>query len=138
MSDYEQFKIKEYDFWGLFLHVNQYPYLGRCYAWAKREDADYITGIKSGELIELFGDILPAWNKAVYELFQHDRPNLAILGNEVPHLHAHLIPRYNSPREFEGITFTDPNPTGNYSPYPKQKLSLEVLLRIRDSIKGRL
>ena len=56
MLDYSEFKIKEYDFWDLFLHVNQYPYLGRCYAWAKREDADQITGIKSGELVELFGD----------------------------------------------------------------------------------
>ncbi len=138
MPDYDQFKIKEYDFWDLFLHQNQYPYLGRCYAWAKREDADQITVIKSGELVELFGDIIPAWNRAVCQSFQHDWPNLVILGNETPHLHAHLIPRYNTPREFQGITFIDPNPTGNYAPYPKQKLELDILLHIRDSIKEKL
>ena len=136
--DYDQFKIKEYDFWDLFLHVNQYPYLGRCYAWAKREDADKITSIKSGELLELFGDIIPAWNHAVYQLFQHDRPNLAILGNEAPHLHAHLIPRYNAPKEFQGITFTDPNPKGNYAPYQKQKIEGDILLQIRDAIKEKV
>jgi|SRR3989338_508735 len=138
MLDYSEFKIKEYDFWDLFLHVNQYPYLGRCYAWAKREDADQITGIKSGELVELFGDIIPNWNLAVQQLFQHDRPNLAILGNEASHLHAHLIPRYNTPRTFYNITFTDPNPTGNYAPYPKQKIELDTLLYIRDSIKEKI
>ncbi len=136
--DYDQFKIKEYDLWDLFLHVNQYPYLGRCYAWAKREDADKITDINSGELVELFGDIIPAWDRAVYQLFQHDRPNLAILGNEAPHLHAHLIPRYNTPKEFQGITFTDPNPKGNYAPYPKQKIELDILLQIRDAVKGKI
>jgi len=30
--DYEQLKIKTYDFWDLYLHVSQFPYLGRCYA----------------------------------------------------------------------------------------------------------
>ena len=138
MTDYDQFKIKEYNFWDLFLHVNQFPYLGRCYAWAKREEADKITEFKTGELLELFGKVIPDWNKAVYELFQHDRPNLAILGNEAPHLHAHLIPRYNTSREFQRITFTDPNPTGNYAPYPKQKIELDILLQIRDKIKEKL
>jgi len=138
MTDYDQFKIKEYTFWDLFLHVNQFPYLGRCYAWAKREEADKITEFKTGELLELFGKVIPDWNKAVYELFQHDRPNLAILGNEATHLHAHLIPRYNTSREFQRITFTDPNPTGNYAPYPKQKIELDILLQIRDKIKEKL
>lgn len=136
--DYSQFKIKEYDFWDLFLHVNQFPYIGRCYAWARREDADKITNIKSGELVELFGDVIPSWNQAVQQLFQHDRPNLAILGNEAPHLHAHLIPRYNTPRTFYNITFIDPNPTGNYAPYPKQKIELDILLQIRDAVKEKL
>src|SRR3989338_8035672 len=136
--DYDQFKIKEYDNWDLFLHINQFPYLGRCYAWAKREDADKITDINGGELIELFGNIIPAWNKAVHQLFQHDRPNVAILGNEAPHLHAHLVPRYNTPRFYYGITFRDPNPNGNYSPYPKQKIELETLLKIKEEIKQKL
>ncbi|MEK6809884.1 MAG: hypothetical protein AABY40_04365 [Nanoarchaeota archaeon] len=136
--DHNQFKIREYDFWDLFLQINQFPYIGRCYAWAKRENSDKVTDIKSGELLELFGDILPAWNKAVYELFSHDRPNLAILGNTAPRLHAHLIPHYNTPREFYGITFTDPNPTGNYAPYPKQKIELDILFKIKDSIKEKL
>ncbi len=136
--DYDQFKIKEYNNWDLFLHINQFPYLGRCYAWARREDADKITEINSGELVELFETIIPAWDRAVYRLFQHDRPNVAILGNEAPHLHAHLIPRYNAPRFYFGIDFVDPNPKGNYAPYPKRKIELDILLIIKEAIKERL
>jgi diadenosine tetraphosphate (Ap4A) HIT family hydrolase len=136
--DYELFKIKEYDTWDLFLHVNQFPYIGRTYAWAKREDADLITDINLEETAELFGKVIPAWYRAVKKLYNHDRPNLAILGNEVPHLHAHLIPRYNSLRNFHGHNFVDQNPKGNYAPYPKVGISKDVLLKIRDEIKNKL
>jgi len=36
---YSAFKIKTYDYWDLFLHKNQFSYIGRCYAAAIREDA---------------------------------------------------------------------------------------------------
>ncbi|MEK6899971.1 MAG: hypothetical protein AABX05_02495 [Nanoarchaeota archaeon] len=136
--DYDQFKIKEYENWDLFLHINQFPYLGRCYAWAKRQEAASLSDMNAGEVIELFGKIIPDWDKAIMELFQHDKPNLAIYGNEAAHLHAHLIPRYNTPRIYHGITFTDLNPKGNYAPYPKQKIELETLLKIKEEIKKKL
>ena len=136
--DYEQFKIKSYSFWDLFLHVNQFPYLGRCYAWAKRGNADAIVEIEPEETLQLFEKIIPKWSRAVKSLFQQDRDNVALLGNEANHLHAHLIPRYSTPREFAGVTFIDPNPRGNYAPYPKKELPLETLLQIRDSIKEKL
>ena len=63
--DYDQFKIKEYNNWDLFLHINQFPYLGRCYAWARREDADKITEINSGELVELFETIIPTGSGSI-------------------------------------------------------------------------
>jgi len=87
---------------------------------------------------ELFSKVIPEWNKAVAELFKHDWPNMAILGNEAPHLHAHLIPRYHSPRHAYGIEFIDPNPKGNYAPYPKQEIALDVLLRIKEDMKEKL
>ena len=95
--DYNQLKIKSYNFWDLFLHENQYPYIGRCYASAKREDADLVTGMDPHEMWELFQTIIPQWDVAVYELFNRSRPNVAILGNKWEHLHAHLIPRYKTP-----------------------------------------
>ena len=139
MTDkYEQFKIKEYGQWDLFLHINQFPYIGRCYAWAKREDADLVTDMNPEETEELFQTIIPSWNRTVKNLFQSDRPNIAILGNEANHLHAHLIPRYNSVCEHYSIKFEDPNPKGNYAPYPKRKLDQTILFEIRDEIKSKI
>lgn len=138
MGDYDQFRIRSYTHWDLFLDKKQYPYIGRCYAWAKREKADLVTDITMQELHELFGNVIPSWDEAVKAVFKHDRPNVAILGNEEHHLHAHLIPRYNAPRTFDGIEFVDPNPKGNYAPYPKKEIRLDMLLAIKEEIRAKL
>jgi hypothetical protein len=136
--DYEQFKIKTYNFWDLYLHRNQFPYIGRCYASARRSNADLVVDMNIEESKELFSIVIPSWYDAVCSLFGKSRPNIAILGNEWPHLHAHFIPRFLDTKHFYGIDFTDPNPKGNYSPYPKKEISLEVLLKIRKDIEDKL
>ena len=133
--EYEQFKIKRFDLWDLYLHKNQFPYLGRCYASAIREDAELVTDMETIEAEELFSIVIPEWHKAVSRLFGDSRPNVAILGNDWPHLHAHLIPRFTYTKQFYGMDFTDPNPKGNYSPYPKREIYLDVLLTIKEDIK---
>ena len=138
LNDYEQFKIKRYAFWDLYLHKNQFPYIGRCYASAIRDNADLVTDMNLRESEELFSLIVPSWHSAVSELFGKFRPNIAILGNEWPHLHAHLIPRFQDNKHFYGIDFIDPNPKANYSPYPKKEISLEVLLKIKKDIENKI
>ena len=134
-DDYEQFKIKIYNLWDLYLHINQNPYVGRCYAWAKRENANFVTDMTEEETLELFHTIVPEWDSAISSLYLHDRSNVAILGNTAPHLHAHLIPRYRTPRHLYNHVFTDPNPKGNYAPYPKHEFPTTTLLQIKDDIK---
>ncbi len=112
----DQFKIREYQFWDLYLHEQQYPYIGRCYAWALRDDALRPTDMNVPERNELFDTIVPAWESAITKLFRMDWPNIAILGNTTAHLHAHLIPRYNYPVSFRGIAFVDPQPKN--APWP--------------------
>jgi len=136
--DYEQLKIKKFEQWDLYLHKNQFPYIGRCYAWAIRPEADKVSDMNTHEREELFTIVIPSWEKAIKEIYGEIRPNIAILGNETPHLHAHLIPRFQTPRQFHGIEFTDPNPKGNYAPYPKKDIPLEILLRIRDEIRAKI
>jgi len=134
-EDYERFKIKEFDAWDLFLHINQYPYIGRCYASAKRKEADLVTDMTNSERNELFEIIVPKWHKSVKKLFDCDRPNIVCLGNTWNHLHWHLIPRYNEEKEFYGIKFLDSNPNGNYSPYSKQKIEENILMQIKEEIE---
>jgi hypothetical protein len=45
---------------------------------------------------------------------------------------------WGTPRTFHGIEFVDPNPKGNYAPYPKKDIRLDTLLRIRDDIRAKL
>jgi len=133
---YEQFKIMEFKCWDLYLHENQFPYLGRCYASSNREEANLVTDITSLESTELFSIVIPSWHNAIKKLFGRSRPNVAILGNEWNHLHVHLIPRFKEPKRFYDIEFIDPNPKGNYSPYPKKEIPLETLLMIKEDIKS--
>lgn len=138
MGEFDPYKIKEYRQWDLFLHKQQFPYIGRCYAWANREKAAKVTDMTLEEQTELFGIIIPMWDRAIRDLFQHDWSNVAILGNDAPHLHAHLIPRFWTPRSFYGIDFVDPRPKGNYAPYDKKEIALETLMRIKDDIAAKL
>jgi Diadenosine tetraphosphate (Ap4A) hydrolase and other HIT family hydrolases len=64
--------------------------------------------------------------KTIRQLFNPDKINLASLGNVVPHLHWHIIPRYTTDRHF-------PNPIWgcetnlDYKPLPE-------LLRMQDKL----
>jgi diadenosine tetraphosphate (Ap4A) HIT family hydrolase len=138
MDEFAQFKIAAYGYWELFLHKQQFPYVGRCYAAAIRPSAESILDMHPWEAEELIGKVVPAWNKAVKTLFNHDWPNVAILGNDWRHLHAHLIPRYFTPRTAHGIEFVDPRPKGNYAPYDKKEIPLETLLAIKEEIRSKL
>ena len=50
--------------WDLFLHTEQYPYLGRCYVWARRENAEGLLSMTHDERNELFDIIVPIWSRA--------------------------------------------------------------------------
>jgi diadenosine tetraphosphate (Ap4A) HIT family hydrolase len=132
LSPYWWHELKRYDCWVLYLHANQYPYVGRCYAAAIREDADVVTDMTAEESVELFQIIIPEWKRALQEIICVEfRPNVAILGNDWAHLHCHLIPRYEKVVTLREIEFIDPNPSGNYSPYPKKKLPGIILLEMK-------
>jgi diadenosine tetraphosphate (Ap4A) HIT family hydrolase len=68
-------------------------------------------------------------------LFKPDLFNYASLGNDTHHLHVHVIPRYASPREFQGIAFEDKRWGHSYRTNPELKIADEALFRIRDGIK---
>lgn len=135
---FEDFKIRTFEFWDLYLHKNQFPYLGRCYAWAKRPEARKVSDMNPAETKELFEVVLPAWEKALKIVSNPDWTNAACLGNTSPHLHWHFIPRYNSPRQFDGFEFIDPNPKGNYAPYPKKELPTGLLMHIKTELTNNI
>lgn len=132
--NYEKWLIKEYEYWSVYLHKNQY-YLGRVYIWAKRKDAVDFFDMTKEEQEEYF-KIGKELKKTLAGLFKPDLYNYATLANISPHLHTHFIPRYKKSREFEGIMFNDERYGKNYAPYDYDfKISEDVLIKIRNKIK---
>ena len=105
MTDYSKFLIKQYKYWGVYIHENQ-GYLGRCVIWCDREDALQLTDATVDEQTELF-NILKNLQQASSSAFGGEWFNFAFLGNETMHLHGHFIPRYSKEVEFAGLTFKD-------------------------------
>ncbi len=132
--DYERWVIKKYQYWVVYLHAGSPQYLGRVYIWLNRDIID-LMDISRDEWHEL-KIIGQAVKRALYALFQPDHYNWSALGNTTPHCHVHVVPRYRSTREFDGVTFTDKNPEGNYSPYDKGFSVPEATLeKLRNAIK---
>ena len=58
-----------------------------------------MTDLPEGERLRLM-NVVWATEAAVREVLQPDKINLASLGNMVPHLHWHVIPRFADDRHF--------------------------------------
>src|SRR3989344_5033827 len=112
----EEWAIKDYENWQLQLHSGgQYPHIGRCCAWALRDDATDIFSINRDEREELHEIVVPEWGEVRRILFGDFWPNAMVFGNKDRHLHYHLVPRDFSVVVYGGITFEDPDPYGGYS-----------------------
>lgn len=137
MDDFEKLKIADCKYWSVYLHTNQY-YLGRVYVWAKRDDAIDLmeaTHEEIKELIEIGNEI----KRSLGEMFQPDLMNYSSLGNETNHLHVHIIPRYKSPREFDGIEFIDERWGKNPSPYNRDfRVPESTLVKLIDLFNQKL
>jgi len=133
MKDYSKQLIKEYKYWTLGVHSNQ-GYLGRCVLWCKREDANELTDATTTEQTELFM-ILQEARQALAKAFAPDWFNYSFLGNEMPHLHCHIVPRYRQSVRFMNKVFEDVHFGHNYKTDASHITSEEVLYGVRDQIK---
>ncbi|MFZ5392421.1 MAG: HIT family protein [Patescibacteria group bacterium] len=129
-NDFSKFLIKEYKYWGVYIHQNQ-NYLGRCVVWCKREDALDLADATAEEQKELFL-VLGKLRTVTKKLFQADWFNYAFLGNETRHLHGHFIPRYASSRIFMGVNFEDKLWGHNYKIDKEFVISEEVFAGIKN------
>jgi diadenosine tetraphosphate (Ap4A) HIT family hydrolase len=85
--------------------------------------------LSAEERIAFFEDMVRV-GRALEHVYSAQKINYSILGNSVPHLHAHIQPRYHG----------DPYPGGPVSPAPGQAVLLsaaearEYMLRIRGAL----
>ena len=117
-TDFYTLNIKGLYKWQLRMYNEQLPLVGRLEAWSVRTLPEFkghvptsIVDMVEAETEELFKTILPAFNDCMKNLSPiYTHPNLLIMCNKVPLLHAHIAPRYehNKPTEIFGYTCVDP------------------------------
>lgn len=133
-EDFSKNLIKEYKYWDIYINANQ-SYLGRCVVYCKRPDALDLADATPEEQQELFV-VLHELREATKKVFQADWFNYFFLGNVMRHLHGHFLPRYEKPKTFMGIAFSDEL----YGHYPNDNddyvvnVSQEVLHAMRDKL----
>jgi len=131
----EKTLIKKFDKWYVSLNPNQY-YLGRQSIILNRHFEDF-SEINKNERDELF-EIMKRSKEVITDLFEPDMFSYYVAGNIVPHLHMHLIPRYNHEVEFEGFKFKDEFFGQNHSFYPRDfKIEEDLFNKIKDKIKSK-
>ena len=83
--------VKELKFGKLYLHENQ-SYLGRCY-YIWKSHVDDFTILPPSDFAEATIEV-QSIATILKTVLNSPRINIAILGNQISHLHWHIIPRY--------------------------------------------
>ena len=91
--------------WHVRLFSNQ-CYLGRVQLNLLRPCEGSLAALTAVEW-QALRQIIQAYEATLDQLFQPDRYNIKQLGNQWRQTHVHLIPRYATPRTFEGIEIVD-------------------------------
>ncbi|MBL7051846.1 MAG: HIT family protein, partial [Nanoarchaeota archaeon] len=99
-------QLKEFEYWNVIVNRNQHT-LATLVFILKRHTVRF-SSLTEKELIEL-NEIQKKIEKAIDTLFKPNLYNYLQCGNEVNHLHIHLIPRYEKPISYSGKLFDDEN-----------------------------
>ena len=97
--------IWEYKNWYLLVRPMQVT-LGCMVLINKNQNITTFGMISKDETIEMI-DIISDLEKGLHDYLQYDKINYLMLMMSDPEVHFHIIPRYQNPRLFSDITFTD-------------------------------
>ena len=97
--------IKDYTYWSVLVRPKQVT-LGSMVLIAKSDAKAYseLSAEAFAEMHEVIADIEAAARQA----FSYEKINYLMLMMKDPQVHAHVIPRYGSPKQFGETVFTDP------------------------------
>jgi diadenosine tetraphosphate (Ap4A) HIT family hydrolase len=96
--------VGDYDRWAVLLRTQQIT-LGSLVLVCK-EAATAFPDVSADAFAEL-KSVTRDLERALAAAFAFDKINYLMLRMVDPHVHFHVLPRYASPRTFEGATFTD-------------------------------
>jgi len=121
--------------WTIILNENQAT-LGRVYFALRRHETN-ISLLTADEQADLW-QCLSSVKGALHRLFAPDHVNFVFHMNLVAHVHAHLYPRYKSPRTFAGELFEDSLFGQHYNPSEERILTPDVFTVLLDDIRSAL
>jgi diadenosine tetraphosphate (Ap4A) HIT family hydrolase len=119
--DYLRLNIRQSRHWSWYVHENQ-CYLGGIVVVLNRISSGSLIDCTHEEWMALRNE-LSLYENFLSDLFSPDRFNYTQMGNEWEQLHVHAIPRYRSPRTWNGIVVSDMRWGQNPSPKPVPPLA---------------
>ena len=96
--------------------IEDSPFAGFCrVVW--NDHVKEMTDLADADRSHLM-DVVAVVERALRELLQPDKMNLAALGNQVPHLHWHVIPRFSDDTNFPDAIWAAPKREATAHPLP--------------------
>lgn len=125
-------KIADLGVSSLYLSRNQ-TYRGCCLLVFNARHATGLEKLSAGEYNRLMNDLRRS-ALAVSETARPDHMNYATLGNVIPHLHFHIIPRYKNDPRWEAPIWTSALEDMEHKTLPENELS-DLAAQILKNIK---
>jgi len=133
----EKYFIKKFEYWGVYLHENQYN-LGKLRVALNRHGPEEIIELNDQEWDEL-KTVLERISKVLKSLYEYDVMDYTVLQNEDRnHINIQLIPRYVDARVVHGEEFKDEFFGRFPFPVAKKDVDGKTLLKIKEDIKKAL
>ncbi|GHU86621.1 HIT family protein [Spirochaetia bacterium] len=104
--------------------AKEQSYRGRCIL-AFRDHKTEVFQLSVAEM-EAFGRDMSKATKAIYTTFSPDKINYAAYGENAPHLHFHLVPKYKGGKSWGSPFDLSPDPAGDISPEELNKLIEQI------------
>ncbi len=127
-NKYEEGFVKEYRHWSLEVSFRQHTL--RCFIIFSKRKIERISDLKNEEIIEL-KSIMRAIEATLFKMFKPDRFNYLQMGNELHHLHFHVIPRYKSSRKFLNKEWKD-KAFGHPPIWRKEEVGIMLVKKIKE------
>ncbi len=125
--------VAESTYWRLILNKNQ-DLLGKCFL-ALRRHLEVVPQLSPAEWADLHKQLAQA-TQMLSLVFQPDHFNYAFLQNQDRHIDLHIIPRYDEPRVFAGVTFDDPDYPSHYAvPAPSRYLTQDQFTALAEQLR---
>jgi diadenosine tetraphosphate (Ap4A) HIT family hydrolase len=109
------------------VYVEEADYPGYCRVILQRHVRE-MTDLSPADRMRVMHNVF-ATETALREMLRPDKINLASLGNAVPHLHWHVIPRYRDDRHFPLAIWAPPKRSSAPRPACDRRVLAELLRR---------